>query len=229
MLSTNVPANIAVPWANGAGSGYIDTIPVPSQISITPGKASFTDGFPPLCFVAPSLGGVPPFGEDFNGILNWITNWIRYQQAGWIPGYNATFSAAIGGYPEGSIIRNAGGTGFWISTVENNTSDPDTGGAGWGVLTPATYPWSSITGAPAFVTAATAPVTSVDGMTGAVSTSVGLSVNSIGYRVLIVTFGGPSIPTEGTTSTLSGRPGTWMACGGMLAAADSWELYTRVS
>ncbi len=40
---------------------------------------------------------------------------------------------------------------FWRSTVDNNTSDPDTGGTNWEVLTPGTYPWTSIAGAPAFM------------------------------------------------------------------------------
>ena len=229
MLSTGVPANIAVPFASGAGSGYKRTVPVPSQISVTPGAASFTDGFPPLNFVDPTLGGVPFFGQDLNGVLNWMSNWIRYQQAGWIAGYDPTFSAGIGGYPLHAIIRNAAGTGFWISTVENNTTDPDTGGAGWGILTPATYPWSSITGAPAFVTALTAPVTSVDGQTGTVVTSTGLALNALGYRFLVVIFGGSTVPTEGTTQAIAGRPGTWMNNGGALAAADQWNLWTRIA
>lgn len=229
MLSTGVPANIAVPFANSAGSGFKRTVPVPSQISVTPGAASFTDGFPPLCFVDPALGGVPPFGEDMNGILNWMSSWIRYQQAGWIPGYDPTFSAAIGGYPQGAILRNAAGTGFWISTTENNTTDPDTGGAGWGILTPATYPWSSIIGAPPFVTAATSPVTSVDGQTGNVTTSTGLGINSLGYRFFEIIPGGSSVPTEGTTQAIAGRPGTWMNNGGAFAASDSWNLWTRIA
>ena len=162
MLSSAVPGNIAVPFADGAGAGFIATIPVPSQISTTPGKASFTDGFPPLCFQPPASGGVPPFGADFNGILHWLSSWVRWQQAGGVPGYNAAFSTAIGGYPLGAVLKNAAGTGFWSSTVENNVTDPDTGGAGWTILTPASYPWSSITGVPALVT-------SVNGASGAVT------------------------------------------------------------
>ena len=162
MLSSAVPGNIAVPFADGAGAGFIATIPVPSQISTTPGKASFTDGFPPLCFQPPASGGVPPFGADFNGVLHWLSSWVRWQQAGGVPGYDAAFSTAIGGYPLGAVLKNAAGTGFWSSTVENNVTDPDTGGAGWTILTPASYPWSSITGVPALVT-------SVNGASGAVT------------------------------------------------------------
>ena len=43
-----------------AFSGTKNLIPVPSQIGITPGAASFTDGFPPLTATPIGSGGIPP-------------------------------------------------------------------------------------------------------------------------------------------------------------------------
>lgn len=149
MDSSQVPANFNIPFANNAGGSFIRTIP--QAHSATPGAASLFDGFPPACFNAPEAGGVPPFGQDFNGILNWITSWVRWQQAGGFPGYSAPFSSAIGGYPLGAVLKSADGTHFWESTAENNVTNPDAAGAGWQVLQPGSYPWSSITGAPSFV------------------------------------------------------------------------------
>ena len=148
MQASQVPANFNIPFANNAAGGYIRTIPQASQIGVIPGAASLTDGFPPLTFQAVSAGGVPPFGQDFNGILNQVTAWTRWQQAGGVPSYNAAFSAAIGGYPMGAALIKADGTSFWRSLVDNNTSNPDAGGAGWGVLSATSTAWTSVTGRP---------------------------------------------------------------------------------
>ncbi|WP_152973114.1 hypothetical protein [Pseudomonas asplenii] len=79
-------------------------------------------------------GGIPPAGQDFNGILNAITNAIRWGNAGGQYPYDATFSSAIGGYPKGALLARSGFDGYWVSQVENNTTNPDTGGAGWAAL-----------------------------------------------------------------------------------------------
>ena len=134
MQSSQIPSKFQIPFANGAGSGYIRQIPVASQISVTPGAASLTDGFPPLTFIPEGSGGIPPFGQDMNGILKEITAWIQWGNAGAPVIYDATFSAAIGGYPKGTILTSAAGGSWWLSTAENNLSNPDTGGAGWQYL-----------------------------------------------------------------------------------------------
>jgi hypothetical protein len=131
MQSTNIPSKIPLPFAYAAGGSYKNTIPVASQIGITNGRASLTDGFPPLNFTPINAGGVPPFGGDMNGILNEITAIQQWQQAGGFFPYDSAFSTTIGGYPKGAILQAAAFGGLWISTAENNTSNPDTGGAGW--------------------------------------------------------------------------------------------------
>ena len=131
MLAAALPPFFNIPFANGAGASYIRPIPQASQIGVTPGAASLADGFPPLCFLPVSAGGVPPFGQDMNGILNEITANLQWLQAGGVPAYNAAFSAAIGGYPKGAVLASADGVGFWLCAVDGNGSDPDTGGANW--------------------------------------------------------------------------------------------------
>lgn len=131
MQSSNIPARIPLPFAYAAGPSYKNTIPTASQIGITNGKASLTDGFPPLTFQALSAGGVPPFGADFNGILNEITAIQQWQNAGGMFTYDSTFATAVGGYPKGAILQSSSLNGLWISSAENNTTNPDTGGAGW--------------------------------------------------------------------------------------------------
>jgi hypothetical protein len=132
MRDIDIPTRFVIPWANSAGPSTIRAIPVASQISITPGAASLTDGFPPLTMQPEASGGVPPFGQDWNGILQQITKWNQWSQAGAPVGYDATFSTSIGGYPNGAVLSSAAGGGnYWISTVDNNTSNPDAGGANW--------------------------------------------------------------------------------------------------
>ena len=128
MLASNIPGKVSVPFAN---SGTKNAIPVPSQIGVTPGLASYTDGFPPLTFTPLASGGVPPFGADFNGFLNAITQAVRWACAGGQYPYDAAFSTAVSGYPLGAIVQRADGTGEWLNLTDGNTTNPEAGGAGW--------------------------------------------------------------------------------------------------
>lgn len=138
MKAINIPTRIQLPFGNGAGGGFIRTVPVASQIGIQNGAASYTDGFPPLTFQPVASGGVPPFGQDMNGVLNQISAWSRWYAAGGARAWDSAFSTAIGGYPQGSIISALIPGSQWISTVDDNVTNPDTGGAGWSPYGPST-------------------------------------------------------------------------------------------
>lgn len=128
MQLTDAPVKITEAWAQG---GSFNVIPVPSQIPITPGAASFTDGFPPLTMVPPLSGGIGPSGLDMNGLGNALSVIDRWMCAGAGFLYDSTFALAIGGYPKGGRVLAASGNGYWLCTVDNNITNPDTGGAGW--------------------------------------------------------------------------------------------------
>jgi len=129
MQLSNAPAQIIKAWAT-AGSKN-NPIPVPSQVGITPGAASWTDGFPPLCDTPLISGGIPPSMQDMNGGLFQMSAVDVWMCAGGGFPYNSSFQTAIGGYPKGARVLMASGNGYWVSTVDNNMTDPDTGGAGW--------------------------------------------------------------------------------------------------
>ncbi|CCE07325.1 hypothetical protein BRAS3843_2060004 [Bradyrhizobium sp. STM 3843] len=133
MLAANVPPKFPKVWAVNAQGPFIRPIPVDSQIGINPGYASLNDGFPPLTMTPIAAGGVPPFGQDMNGILQQITEIQQWQQAGGHWQFDATFAAAIGGYPAGATLSSKVVLGRkWLSTVDNNQTDPDSAGAaGW--------------------------------------------------------------------------------------------------
>lgn len=127
-MSISTPNKITVPFAN---SGNKNTIPVPSQIAITTGAASFTDGFPPLTMTPKASGGVPPFGQDMNGILFAVTQALQFSQAGGSFVYDSVYAASVGGYPQGATVAASDFSGYWINTIANNTADPEAFGSGW--------------------------------------------------------------------------------------------------
>jgi hypothetical protein len=128
---------IVEPFGKNAGGAYIQLpIPVPSQIGISNGVASFNDGYVPLNMTDPTVGGVPPRGKDMNGILYMITQYCALLQAGQTCEYSSAVSTAISGYASGALLAKVDGSGFWFNIVSGNTTDPDAGGAGWVSFTP---------------------------------------------------------------------------------------------
>lgn len=147
------PTKIPEPFAVNAGPSFINTIPLTTS---TPGKASYDQGFPADTMTAPAAGGIPPFGPDFNGLLNQMTAGIAALQAGQLSAYDSGYATAIGGYAVGAVVAMADGSGLWMSTAAANTTNPDTGGAGW--ITATTYgvgSSGSVTGGTVTLTAGT--------------------------------------------------------------------------
>ncbi len=132
MQASDLPTRFDIPFANNAAPSYTRPVPKNSQIGIQDGAASDFDGFPPLTFIPQTAGGFPPFGQDFNGLLNQISAWTRWYSAGGPVLWNSSYSTAIGGYPLGALVASTVIDGvYWLSLADNNTSDPDTGGANW--------------------------------------------------------------------------------------------------
>lgn len=130
MDANEIPDKFSIPFGDQAGGSFI-TYPIPtdSQIGTNDGRASLETGFPPLNFLPIDAGGVPPFGQDFNGLLYQVTAWNRWQCAGGVVPYDATFQAAVGGYPRGAIVAapyvTAADLGvFYISVINANLDTP---------------------------------------------------------------------------------------------------------
>lgn len=126
MLLADAPVKIVEAFAEG---GSKNTIPVVS--SGVPGSASWTLGFPPETRIDPADGGIGPSGLDFNGIYNQMSALIRWANAGAGFSFDAAFAASVGGYPKGAQVLRADNSGYWLSLIDNNTNDPNAGGAGW--------------------------------------------------------------------------------------------------
>lgn len=171
MQASQLPAFFTLPFAASAGAGFIRAIPQSSQIGITNGAASLTDGFPPLTFLATNAGGVPPFGQDMNGILNQLSAGVQWEQVGGQAAYSTTYAISIGGYPNGAVLQSADGTGFWRSTVDNNKTNPDAG--------PASFT-GSISGVTLTVTAVTSGTVQVGQTLSGTGVTSGTQITALG-------------------------------------------------
>lgn len=144
MPGITTPPVIIEPFGLHADPANI-TLPIPVTAPGVAGQAYYDVGFPPETMIAEVAGGVPPFGQDMNGILYTITASLAALQAGqpWL--YSAAIVAAIGGYPVGTMLGMADGSGLWVNTVAANVTDPD-GGAPGGWVSLYSYGYTGVVG-----------------------------------------------------------------------------------
>lgn len=128
MQSHDAPDLLVLPFANDVTGRN----PIPTT-TLTAGAASLTEGFPALTRTSPLSGGVPPDGLDMNGILYLVSALARWSGAGSGHTYDSTFATDpnVNGYPKGATVLATDGRGYWLNTVDDNVTDPETGGAGW--------------------------------------------------------------------------------------------------
>ena len=111
------PTNFATPFAV---SGTKNTIPnAPTGTN----RASFTQGFPPVTMLPISSGGIPPSGDDFNGLFYDYSSHVVWINAGGQYRFDSALSTAMGGYPKGMVLQNNAGTANYVSLIDNNTND----------------------------------------------------------------------------------------------------------
>lgn len=125
-MSITEPAKITTPWASTGSKN-----PIPENANNTTGAAGFDKGFPDVTMTPVEAGGIPPAGQDFNGILFQITESVRYGQAGGQSTYDAGMSSSIGGYPLGARIAGDDRVSNFVNIIDSNSSNPNSGGSGW--------------------------------------------------------------------------------------------------
>lgn len=103
-----------------ATSGTKNTIP--ETTGDLSNSATWATGFPDVTMVSKSAGGLAPRGQDMNGVLNTITENIRFQSMGGVYQFDANYATAVSGYPLGAIVWNADQTAAYRSLVAANTS-----------------------------------------------------------------------------------------------------------
>lgn len=126
MTNLSYPALISLPWASGNGPNFGGKNVIPSA-SASP-AASFADGFPNVTMLPLLSGGVPPSGQDMNGIFNAITQHTVWLNGGGWYAFNLTLAMAIGGYGLGAELQSASTPAIsWISLCASNSANPDLG------------------------------------------------------------------------------------------------------
>ncbi|CAI9399098.1 hypothetical protein [Lelliottia sp. T2.26D-8] len=126
MKRTDAPKKQPVPFGvNGPREDLLPTTPAGNN------QASYDSGFPPVTMILKSAGGLPPKGEDFNQILFELSALNRWASSGTLNSYDSTFATSIGGYAKGSMVLSDSGLIIYMNTVDDNSTNPNTGGAGW--------------------------------------------------------------------------------------------------
>lgn len=89
-------------------------------------NASIEEGFPQITMQAPANGGLPPFGQDFNGLFYMVSSLNCFLQNGGYITFSQAVSDKIGGYPNGAILDYIDSTGSYSkvqSLIDNNTNN----------------------------------------------------------------------------------------------------------
>lgn len=124
-MALTKPAQLTTAFAH---AGLKNDIP---QSATGSNLASYEEGFPVITMQAIADGGMPPHGQDFNGMFYTLTDIARYAQAGGLYPFDKEFCAAIGGYPLGAILMSADGSKLWQNQVAGNANDPDSDDTNW--------------------------------------------------------------------------------------------------
>lgn len=132
MAIQNEPTRISTPFADAGTKNVIpETMSQPSATA----AASWQAGFPTVCSLPLSAGGIPPARNDFNGLLNQMTQTERFLQDGGIFSWSATTD-----YGANRLVLGSDGKLYWsVAQSGPNTGagsvDPTTdSGTYWGSL-----------------------------------------------------------------------------------------------
>lgn len=199
MNLSDIPSWFAKRFAADATGSYVRPIPTTSA---DPNAASLSLGFPPNTFADIGAGGTPPDGRDFNGILNQLSAWGQWAGVGGAVPWSSTISSAAGGYPLGAIVLSNTVTGrLYQSQVNANTTNPDTGGAGWAILVDKAASPADIAAGTSNELVVTPAGLAASGMDRVVAQSL---IANGGFRVFASGFkecwGSVTVPATGNTS-----------------------------
>ena len=118
------PKLLSKPWAS---DGLKNNIPAERNGGLAQEAATYAEGFPSITMTPISVGGKPPSGKDMNGVLYEISAHTVWQNQGGRYRFNQTFCDAIGGYPKGSVLISDALDTEYISLVDANTHNPNSG------------------------------------------------------------------------------------------------------
>ena len=118
------PKLLSKPWAS---DGLKNNIPAERNGGLAQEAATYTEGFPSITMTPISVGGKPPSGKDMNGVLYEISAHTVWQNQGGRYRFDQAFCDAIGGYPKGAVLISDTLDTEYISLVDANTHNPNSG------------------------------------------------------------------------------------------------------
>jgi len=120
MKANDAPKKHSTPFGvNGPREDILADTPSGSN------QASYDDGFPAITMTLKSAGGLPPKGQDMNQILFELSSQGRYLSAGGGYQFDAAFATSLAGYPKGALIPNSTASGYWLNTIDDNSTNPE--------------------------------------------------------------------------------------------------------
>lgn len=129
-MSVSTPAKkLSVPFANE--STLKNDVPLDPVDPL----ASYRGGFPRVNMLPVTAGGIPPEGQDFNGILFDMSAHTVWLNAGGMYKFDATLLAEIGSYPVGAVLQDTAGVSSYVNILVGQTgnfnTDPTLIGVSW--------------------------------------------------------------------------------------------------
>lgn len=118
------PRLLSKAWAS---DGLKNSIPNTRNSEMPQEGATYADGFPSITMTPISTGGKPPSGKDMNGVLYEISAHTVWQNQGGRYRFDQAFCDAIGGYSKGAVLINDTLDTEYISLVDANTHNPNSG------------------------------------------------------------------------------------------------------
>ena len=127
MEFSTVPNYVFIPM-EFAKNGIKNVIQKVRQSGQDAQDMTWNDGTPPITLTKLEDGGLPPKGQDYNGVLNAISSHTVFGQNGGRYKFDSSVITEFGGYAKDAIIQSNDGLREYISLVDNNTNDPNIGG-----------------------------------------------------------------------------------------------------
>lgn len=114
------PNLIPMPFAENATPGTIE--PIQATTPTVPQDATWSAGFPQVTMQPLASGGIPPRGQNFNGVLNALSQHIFHMQGGG----QYKWDDDHGPYSIGDVLQSDDGLRSYVSVVNNNTDNFNT-------------------------------------------------------------------------------------------------------
>lgn len=131
------PDLILTPFARDASPSTMEPIPDARTPTDPPEKATWEQGFPLVTMTPLAAGGIPPKGQDFNGVLKAISEHTVFLGGGGQYKWSDAYVSRNGGYSSGDVVQANDGRNSYVSLVDNNTtnfnSSPGSIGVTWGL------------------------------------------------------------------------------------------------